>query len=123
MTSFIYFSDTLSASQKCAGTTRGHHPSRQLIQPLRVHSPSLRGHQRPPHHIDGKLHVPIPHGKGSPVVAWHGHADEAGLPVRGSHVALELGVPMRETRHATALVPHEVNHADETVAGGDELLC
>ena len=105
LTSFIYFFDTLSASwflhyPSMRGhhpSMRGHHPSRQLIQPLRGHSPSLRVHQLPPHLFDhlrhhGKLHVPIPHGKGSPVVAWHGQADEAGLPVRGSHVALELGV-------------------------------
>ena len=57
------------------------------------------------------------------MVAWQVQADEAGLPVLICHVALELGVPMRETRHATALVRHEVNHADGAVADGDELLC
>ena len=58
------------------------------------------------------LHLPIkPNGNDSRVVAWQVQADEAGLPVLICHVALELGVPMRETRHTTALVRHEVNHA------------
>ena len=85
----------------------------------------MRGHQRPPHQIEKQrtLRGPMPHGMGSSVFAWHGHADEGGHAVRVLHVAHELGVPMRVTSHATALVPHEVNHQDLTVAGGDELLC
>ena len=77
------------------------------------------------------LHLPIkPKGIGSVVVAWQVQAEEArpdrtGIvrPVMTCHVALELGVPMRETRHATTLVRHEVNYADGAVLDGDELPC
>ena len=67
----------------------------------------------------------IPIGPGSLVSAWQVQADEGGPPfVRWDcHVALELGMPKRETSHTTGLVRREVNHADGAILGVDELCC
>ena len=91
----------------------------QLIQPPRKDLPSTPAdHQHLLHHVEPPIqdrvgvHLPLmPKGTGSIVAAWQVHADEAGLPLLLCNVALELGMPMRETRHTTALVRHTMRMA------------